>query len=267
MLKSDIFSFCLRRSGHTAIMHWIAAQLQPSHIFKDCNMTANLLSTPTVRVIRDDEMVSTVYRENAGLVYTNRDIREKALSKYKSAIVAFEDGSKVPFSTDEIRQVVERYKLLDNAKIAIVMRDPFNLFASRIWRNRNGMEVPFNGRAAEWFNRQLKQFETEGDFIFIDYFQWATSVSCRKHTAKVLEIPFSDNFHNKQANISSFDDFDYEAVKAGFANRWKQFLEKANKDQKQEFISCLKKIDMDACNRYFMHLDCRETFKEIQRII
>ena len=158
--------------------------------------------------------------------------------------------------------------MVDNPKIVIVVRDPFNLFASRIWRNRDNNEVPFNARAAEWFNMQLQQFETQGDFIFIDYYLWATSTTYREFLAIVLEIPFTtDKFHNKQANISSFDNFDGKAVKQGFATRWTEFLEKANIGQKKEYLELLNQIDMDLCCRYFIHLDCRETFKYIKGII
>lgn len=268
MPKHDIFSFCLRRSGHTAIMHWIAAQQQPAHILKDCNMENNVLSTPTIRYVEDDTVKSMTYRGAKNtLIYLDRKERAEALSEYQLVISAFEDGNVVPFSTEEIRDVVERYKLVDDAKIVIVLRDPFNLFASRIWRNRNGYEVPHNYRAVNWFNRQLDQYENEGDFIFIDYYSWVTSKACRIFTAKMLGIPYSDKFHKEQANVSSFDGFDQAKVQAGFAERWKQFLTKADSAQKIEFLTCLENIDMDACCRYFMHLDSRETLKEVKRLV
>lgn len=268
MIRSDIFSFCLRRSGHTAIMNWIASQVQPSHSFKDCNMTNNKLSTPVVHIFRNNKLESQIHKKESGLQYKNKKQRLHCLKEYELTLCAFEDGSTINFGTNSIRNIVKQYRIVDNPKIVIVMRDPFNLFASRVWRNRNHLEVPYNRRAADWFNMQLHQFETEGDFIFIDYYQWITSISCREHIAKMLGIPFiTDKFFRKQANISSFNNFNAEAVKLGFNNRWQEFITEANDGQKQEYLELLNKIDMDLCCRYFMHMDCREIYKEIKGLI
>ena len=267
MVKHDIFSFCLRRSGHTAIMNWIASQVQPSHSFKDCTTINKILTTPVVHIIENDELESKIYRKH-GLQHEDRDQRYKYLKDYELTLCAFEDCSGMDFSVGNVRNIVDSYSLVRYPKIVIVMRDPFNLFASRIWRNRDNLEVPYNNRAANWFNMQLRQFETQGDFIFVDYFYWVTSKSYRKHLANVLGIPFvTDKFHDKQANPSSFDDFDGEKVKLGFANRFMEFLEKANDRQKEEYLKLLEIVDIDLCCRYFMHLDCRETYEWIKETI
>lgn len=267
MVDHDIFAFCLRRSGHTAIMNWIASQVQPSHSLKDCNMGGNVLTTPVVHVIEDNELKSEIYREKGGLQYAGRKQRFEALKDYKLLLSSFEDSANINFSTERIREITTRYAVTSNAKTVIVVRDPFNLFASRVWRNREAFEIPFNRRAADWYNMQLHQFETQGDFIFIDYYDWATNKHYREHLTRMLEIPFkTDKFHKRQANISSFDGFNGDAVKLGFASRWAEFLYKANESQKKEYLSLLEKIDMDLCNRYFMHIDCRETYKWIKEL-
>lgn len=269
----DIFAFCLRRSGHTAIMNWIASQVQPSHSLKDCNMSNGKLTTPVIHIIENNILSSQIFRStkenpNSGLVYETKEQRKQYLGHYNLLLSSFEDSNSINFATNSIRNIVARYSLVDKPKIVIVMRDPFNLFASRIWRNRENLEIPHNSRATDWFNMQLRQFETEGDFIFIDYYHWVSRKTYREFICRVLDIPFTtDKFFEKQANISSFNNFDGKAVKLGFHSRYEQFMAIANDKQKQEYLTLLKKIDMDLCCRYFMHIDCRDTYNEIKGLI
>jgi len=247
----DIFAFCLRRSGHTAISNWIGAALQPSHSLKDCNMSGGKLSAPVVQIIENDELKSEIYREGCGRQYDDKEQRYEYLKDYKLLLTAFEDSNHIDFNTGCIRDIVKRYAIIDNPKIVVVVRDPFNLFASRIWRNRESNEVPYNDRAAGWYNVQLRQWRTEEDFLFIDYAGWVINKTYRRYLAKKLDLPFTDTFHNRQANISSFNDFDHKAVVNGFFERWCQFLAKASKKQKKEYLKLLNNIDMRLVGAFF----------------
>ncbi|MHA2220196.1 MAG: hypothetical protein ACXACY_30305 [Candidatus Hodarchaeales archaeon] len=242
MVESDIFAFCLRRSGHTAIMNWIAAQLQPSHSLKDCNMRGDNLCTPVVHVIDNDELKYEIYRDGFGLRYLSKEQRWQYLHKYKLTLCSFEDS-------------------------AHIERDPFNLFASRVWRNKhNPNEIPFNDRAADWYNMQLKQWYSNRSFTFISYYDWVTSRKYRRQITKELNIPFSDKFYNRQANISSFNNFDYKVVKNGFNHRWEEFLSIANDAQKKEYSHLLSKIDFELVNEFFLDLDCDEILSIVGQI-
>ena len=105
-MEHDIFAFCLRRSGHTAIMNWIASQVQPSHSFKDCNMSGGKLSTPVTHIIKDNEIESEIFRISNGLQYESKEQRFHYLKDYKLTLCAFEDSNSINFSTDSIRSIV-----------------------------------------------------------------------------------------------------------------------------------------------------------------
>ncbi|HET7674569.1 MAG TPA: hypothetical protein VFL54_03500, partial [Gammaproteobacteria bacterium] len=120
----------------------------------------------------------------------------------------------------------------------LVLRDPFNLFASRkkagIFRGgSNGDGVATWGTITRIWKQHAKAFMREHGFftqplVTVNYNRWARELSYRQALAKRLGLPFSDaGFYAVPAvaSGSSFDGtrFQGEPEKMAVLERWRHF--------------------------------------------
>ncbi len=270
MIDYNLFSFSLRRSGHSGISQWIAAQVQPALMFTDANAhDGKTIRAPVNRIIKDGTL--SIERSAKDFTFTDED-RASIVQNFKSVHFVFEDSNGAMFKTKQIQRIVKENKILDYAPVVVVLRDPFNLFASRLASNKTHTEVPYNKRATSWYVMQLEQYNDFVDFIFINYNKWVVDKSYRRYVAKRLRLQFTDEFYNIQANRSSFNGFDdntYQKVRSGFDTRWESFLAEANDNEKDEYWKFLNTDKMmDLTFDYFGRvLDCEIIFNTIKKTL
>lgn len=119
----------------------------------------------------------------------------------------------------------ERYDVL-------ILRDPFNLFASRIKKNYMNVKDE-NWTIVDLWISYAREYLGETDYlknnkVVVNYNRWATDIEYRQHIASQLKVEFSDagiNDVKSEGGGSSFDrtSFQGQANKMDVLNRWKIF--------------------------------------------
>jgi hypothetical protein len=145
----------------------------------------------------------------------------------------------------------------------LILRDPFNLFASRLKRDDNDIKNRFSLRdkkqrkiVINLWKSHAREFLGDTDFlthnkICINYNTWFTDKTYRENLAKQLDILFTDKSINEVLHIgggSSFDrtELNNEASKMKVLERWQEFAED------EGFISIFKdKEIIELYNRIF----------------
>jgi hypothetical protein len=145
----------------------------------------------------------------------------------------------------------------------LIIRDPFNLFASRLKRDDNNIKNRYSLRnklqrekvVSLWKNH-AREFLGDTDYlsenkVCVNYNLWFTEKKYRKQLAEKLNIKFTDQSINEVLHIgggSSFDrtELNNEASKMKVLERWQEFAED------EGFISIFKdKEIIELYNRIF----------------
>ncbi|MEL6553963.1 MAG: hypothetical protein AAFQ63_10955 [Cyanobacteria bacterium J06621_11] len=236
----------LRRSGNHAIINWIRNQAPENTTF----INHTRIKGNPYRDVHDDQMFLQRNPELKGWRCDNVDWwRQEAKGDFSHKdclIYSYED--------QEIERVVhpafeERHDLYlgQSAKRhdIIIMRDPFNLFASRFKGNRRRAKARnFDLMSVYSKTRNLPELwvsyakECLGETNLlphnktcISYNQWFTDVAYRKSIAEKLNIEFSDAGFEEVVRAggigSSFDgtSFNSNADQMDVLNRWQSFAE------------------------------------------
>lgn len=116
----------------------------------------------------------------------------------------------------------------------LILRDPFNLIASRIKSNNLRVKNP-NRTVVELWIAYAKEYLGETNFlknnkVCINYNQWFSDVEYRKYLASLLDVEFSDagiNDVKSQGGGSSFEgqELDGQATKMQVLDRWESFAD------------------------------------------
>jgi hypothetical protein len=146
-----------------------------------------------------------------------------------------------------LKTLSEKIENIENAFFLLVLRDPFNFFASRYgYGIKSGERSPFyldpiyRKKVVELWKENARFYldikKEKSRWIGINYNEWVTSVNYRKELASTLGLSFSDKGFKEVTTYglgSSFGDKDLYANEntAKVLNRWQQFAnEKAFKE-------------------------------------
>jgi len=244
--KKEIRVIGLRRSGNHAIINWITKQEPIEPIF--INHT-RVLENPYRDVYRDQ----LIKQKNPDLKgWRCEDInwwkqQSKGDFSFKDCLIySYEDQEleRITHASFEkkhdfyLGRSEERYDL-------ILIRDPFNLFASRLKRREIVQTIEKKFDPLKVYSRQYtlpelwvcyaKECLGETNFlknnkIVVNYNQWFTDVTYRQQLAERLKVTFSDaGFGDVRVagGGSSFDGtkFSGEANKMDVLNRWKVYMD------------------------------------------
>lgn len=234
----------LRRSGNHAIMNWVRKQ-HSGEVFFINNAPINV--NPFRNVYEDQVRKSK--DPNISGWRTNNLERWRREAKGKFAIkdcllYSYEDQALKRLSSRHFEKKHNLY--LGKSKVRydlIIVRDPYNLFASRLRANRR------DNKAAEftdfmkvksrhislpqlWID-YAKEYLCETNYLHnikipVNYNQWVFDVEYRRQIAEKLGIDFTDSgFNDVMTNGggSSFDGVDLQgkASEMSVLERWKSF--------------------------------------------
>jgi len=213
MIEYEIIA--MRRSGHHAVANWIGGQLNEKYVFLN-----NLKFHPIEKkwkffpAIHYDKNCNEISRAKTNEFQTNY------------IISGLEDENlKVCDSKNKTFKV-------------IVLRDIYNLFASRLKRKgsrclndkryENKREDLVGKYAVDVWKEHAGEFIKKSDYICINFNKWFSDVNYRKKVSGKLELDFNDKGKNIVANIgegSSFDKtrFNNKANQMKVLERYKEF--------------------------------------------
>lgn len=215
----------LRRTGNHAVLNWIESQ-QSGKIYHLNNVAAGRnpyrYKSENLRLYHPEHSeMAQVYRRQSMGSFVERDC----------LIYSYEDWS--------LRQIThrrfERNRALYVGKSrqqqdVLILRDPFNLFASRL---KQGFLATKSRRISmvDLWLEYAREFAGESsylrkDAVLINYNRWFANKDYRRQLAKQLDIPFSDAGLDSVTGFGGGSSFEGTAVSGrslDVNNRWQSF--------------------------------------------
>src|SRR4051795_2992154 len=225
--ETEIRVVGMSRSGNHAIVNWILAQAPGRTCFLNCaepgwnpfvSARPRTLELPAWRALYEDFEIEA---ERAG-----------RLSRKDLLIHSYEDTFLGPFKKpeNEARHDAEGGSSARRIDL-LILRDPRNLFASRLasgygWLEDELVARVWSQHAREFLGlrRNLRQ-----ERLMVSYNAWVTSVQYRRQVAAALGLEFDDRGAHKvpaAAGGSSFDGtaYDGRAEQMPVLRRWHSFV-------------------------------------------
>ena len=225
----------LSRSGNHAVINWVIDQIEGKYCFLNCTepkrnpfLTARPL-TEGGKVYRTNIKNFDLAKEQKGersmrdyLIYSHEDCFLGSLNKkkWKETEMSWKGRSR------------ER-------KDVLILRDPFNLFASRIKSGllrghytHHGVKPISLLTLRRIYKQHEREFLGEKNYlknkVVINFNLWTTDKEYRRSLCEKLEIPFSDKGFREVAEVaggSSFDGtrFSGSTDKMDLHSRWKEY--------------------------------------------
>ncbi|MEO0827496.1 MAG: hypothetical protein AAFY67_17975 [Cyanobacteria bacterium J06642_9] len=240
----------LRRSGNHAIAEWIKAQENGS-----------------VEQLNNLEVRCNPYRHKYHRIldfypeHTNWAIKHYMplargnFVELDCLMLGYEDHALTSITDPLFERMHDVYLGKSNQRFdIIIMRDPFNLFASRL---KSGMIDVKSGKstAVELWIQYAREFLNETNYlkhnkICLNYNHWFTDLEYRKALADQIGNEFTDAGMDRVAHLgggSSFDgqNMDGAGRKMAVNDRWKQFVDHPDYRkifQNQQLLDYSKKI-------------------------
>lgn len=242
--KKEFRVLGLRRSGNHAIINWIGKQVSGNSVFIN---HVRPLENP-YRDQYESQLLLGRKLPEGDWKYKNIDWwkREKeGRFSYKDCLLySYEDQEINKVSNNSFERKHDLYLGKSEERFdVVVMRDPFNLFASRL--KTKPRENGPNFSMLEVYSRKYSLPELWVSYakecigetsllthkkVFINYNRWFIDTRYRKELAAQLNINFSDHGFNDvsiSGRGSSFDGVKHvgEAYKMDVLNRWKFFVD------------------------------------------
>jgi hypothetical protein len=209
----------LQRTGNHAIINWIGSQYPGKRVY--------LLNH--VKVKKNPFKYACSQEGNETIIFNNfkinRDdeIRGK-FTKKDCIIYSYEDCTfKDIFNKYFIKKLPS---LIGESKIKyniLILRDPFNLFASRLYReltrSNNKISILNNKKELiKLWKDYAKEFlgktnHIKDNKVVINYNLWYKSKDYRKNLSCLLKIPFSDKGFKKIVSIGGGSSFQGHSIK------------------------------------------------------
>lgn len=215
----------MSRSGNHAIINWVLSQAPGRTCYLNCVEP----KTNPFRSARPAQGQSC----RANFPFDLRMEREGTLSRKDWLVYNYEDCFLGLVSSPEYERRRDEYVGTSARRTdALVLRDPFNLFASR----KRGIHSPVPVRtAARIWKQHARAVLGSGaglgpDSVCILYNRWVCDRSYRAAVAASLGVPFTDAGFNRVARCgggSSFDGmrFDGKAERMDVFHRWRYYEE------------------------------------------
>lgn len=233
--KNELRIVGMSRSGNHAIINWITRQLQGTYCFLNC---AEPKTNPfyTARPMHQEK----AYRVN----YSDFDLASEKRGNFSQKdylIHSYEDCFLGMLNHKAFEEQHDAFVGPSRRRLDIlIVRDPFNLFASRKRaglfnrQKTSGSKIVTPLTAVRIWKQHAKEVLGERQHlkqekIFINYNSWACDAEYRKSIATALGINFTDTgirYVSSCAGGSSFDGlrFANSAHQMKVLERWKHYI-------------------------------------------
>lgn len=231
--SKELRIFAPRRSGHHAIINWIMVQKKGQHyLLNNCKR-----GNPYYTCIKQDSLIPfrTALSRKLFWVTERRGIH----AKKDMLIYNFENADPEKIINSNTPEQWRHYVGPSKEKYnVLILRDPFNLFASKLRWARGKKFTPKLDDAQQWVDLWIKyarEFVNESDLVpqkvCISYNKWFSDKAYRRELASKLKLPFTDDGRESVAKWGpttwgdSFDGLRFEghATKMKVTERWKKY--------------------------------------------
>ena len=221
----------LKRTGNHAIIFWIAEQEKP--LGKYCSLNNVKVNENPYRYKYQN--LSYYFPQHQWSINNYKKQARGDFISRDCLVYSYEDYSLAQIFSDKFEKKHDLYlgKSLKRYDV-IILRDPFNLFASRLKSNFLAVKDSKLNLTELWL-QYAKEFVGETNYlkhnkISINYNLWVKNIDYRRETANKLNIKFTDAGIKKVSSLgggSSFEkiSLDGQADKMDVENRWKYYLD------------------------------------------
>ncbi len=259
--KKELRIIGLRRTGNHGIAGWIKAQE---------NGKVEHLNNLEVRCnpyrYKYEKIIDFYPKHTKWAIKHYQPLAQGNFVQIDCLICGYEDRNLASITDPIFERLHDVYLGKSNKRFdIIIIRDPFNLFASRLKSNMINVKSK-NFTAIDLWIQYAREFLHETNYlnnnkICINYNRWFTDLVYRKELANQLELEFTDEGFSRVTGLgggSSFDGqtMDRAASKMAVLDRWKNFVD--NPDyrkifQNQLLITYSKKIFGDIPGTEILH--------------
>jgi hypothetical protein len=202
----------MRRGGQHAVINWICSQIKPSMHVDDCSLIdENLIGMAPYFYIEGEK--KRVQMHPSEIIDP---------SDFKMCLFNFEDQW-VRKTQKKFLEWSQSVFAFDSVISIVLVRDPYNLFASRSQDKRIKL---FGEEAKTLYKSHINTAMNNEDFVDINYNSWFADKKYRKLLTDRLNIPFTDEGLNDIVwpGKSTFNgsDYDGKAQEMKVLERWKQ---------------------------------------------
>lgn len=225
--QKELRIFGLRRSGNHAITNWIINQLDGQVLYlNNIPINANPFRIEIDRL--HDYHPETLPK------YKSTFLKEASgeFSEKDCLICSFEDYSLSTFSRSLINRFHDFYVGKSNRIVdVLIIRDPYNLFASRLKSGRYQAKS-FKSLPDLWVEYAMEYLgqtkSLQNNRVLINYNYWVSSKAYREKIARNLGLTFTDAGLDEVSSIgggSSFDRCLYggKAAQMNVLDRWQAY--------------------------------------------
>jgi hypothetical protein len=225
--RNELRIIGMSRSGNHAVIQWLTAQIPGRACFLNCAEGKNN-PFASARVMDDGRTCIASYDDF--------DLEQEQKGQFSSKdylIFSHEDGYLGRSCSREYEQSHDQWVGPSGRRTDIlILRDPFNLFASRLRQLWGFVTIGTSARIwkqhAREFLRQTRRLRHNP--MFISYNHWHSDRDYRRDIAAALDIPFSDEGIHTVFSCnggSSFDGvaFDGQASRMKVTERWKHYAD------------------------------------------
>lgn len=237
IVQNNEFRFVgLSRSGNHAIINWVIRQLNGRYCFLNCT-EPKFNPYFTSRPLSGE---GNTYQSNIKEFALEKE-QQKQFTKKDYLLYNHEDCFLGPLEKKGHNENMEKW--VGGSRIQrdiLILRDPFNLFASRI---RAGLiHSQFTSSGAKptpiltlqrIYKQHAREFLGKKNYlkknrIAINFNSWSTDKEYRRNFTARLHIPFTDKGFREVADVAGGSSFDGltlsgNAHKMNIHSRWKQF--------------------------------------------
>lgn len=227
--QQEIRIIGLRRTGNHALITWI--QEQATGTTQHLNNLIPLENPYRYKY----EHLRDYYPEHG---WQAERYRQEAIGNFVKKdwfLYSYEDHDLTQITSDSFERKHDLYVGHSQTRHdLLILRDPFNLFASRLKNDYLDVAAPGKSMVELWLD-YAKEFVGETNYLThnklcVNYNQWANDVAYRQQVAEQLGLQFTDAGINKVGSWgggSSFEgqEFCDRAHKMDVTNRWKHFLD------------------------------------------
>lgn len=216
-MYKEIFGFCIRRSGHSAMCNWIAGHVDFAMWYSDCYEihpgTHQAFCTITCK-----KGAESIMEKKKTYLPIPRDPAEDM------RIYSFEDNLSNPFTLSWIVNTVEMWRTVREPIVLFTLRDADALYRSQKDFGNNKIPESERVRSQAILRDQIEWTKTGKipyKLLSTDYEKWCESKSYRKSISRFLKLPFSDSRRYEILSDSSWiSDSDPKGYKI-ISKRWK----------------------------------------------
>ncbi len=225
----------LSRSGNHAIINWLINQIEGKYLFLNCT-EPKFNPFDTSRPLDNEGRSFLTNLEG----YDLQEEQKGRFFRKDYLIYNHEDCFLGPVNRASQKKKMEKW--LGSSRVQrdiLILRDPFNLFASRMKAGlinghytHHGVRPITTATLLRIYKQHAREFLGEKHYlqnkVLINFNMWCSDKSYRRQLCRELRVPFHDTGFEQVPSVaggSSFDgtDFSGSSHRMALFDRWRQF--------------------------------------------